>query len=85
MKNNKIEFLYDSTASDKFIESLQNSQLASIRLRTSVAAEAAQILNYQVSLSDGQSNKHTDLIVVGKVNNINDNKLKDLKNHDEKK
>ena len=44
MKNNKIEFLYDSTASDKTIESLQNSQLASIRLRTSVAAEAAQIL-----------------------------------------
>jgi hypothetical protein len=74
MKNNKIEFLYDATASDRTIESLQNSQLASIRLRTSVAAESAQVLNYQVSLSDGQSNKYTDLIVVGKVNNINDNK-----------
>ena len=74
MKSNKIEFLYDATASDRTIESLQNSQLASIRLRTSVAAEAAQILNYQVSLSDGQSNKYTDLIVVGKVNNINDDK-----------
>ena len=74
MKNNKIEFLYDATASDRTIESLQNSQLASIRLRTSVAAESAQILNYQVSLSDGQSNKYTDLIVVGKVNNKNDNK-----------
>ena len=77
MKNNKIEFLYGYTASDKTIESLQNSQLASIRLRISVAAEAAQILNYQVSLSDGQSNKYTDLIVVGKVDNINDDKRPD--------
>jgi hypothetical protein len=78
MKNNKIElskiasssnniyiveFLYDATSSDRTVESLQNSQLASIRLRTVVAAEAAKILNYQVSLSDGQSNKHADLIV----------------------
>jgi len=73
-KIHKIEFLYDAASSIKTIDSLQNSQLASARLRTSVAAEAAQILNYQVSLSDGQSNKYTDLIVVGKVNNFNDEK-----------
>lgn len=74
MKNKKIEFLYDATASDKTLKSIENSQLASIRLRTSVAAEAAQNLNYQINLSDGHSNKYTDLIVVGKVTNFNDDK-----------
>ena len=87
MKNNKIElskivsssnniyiveFLYDATSSDRTFENLQNSQLASIRLRTVVAAEATKTLDCQVSLSDGLSNKYADLIVVGKVNNIND-------------
>jgi hypothetical protein len=36
-KTHKIEFLYDAITSDKTIKSLQNSQLASIRLRTAVA------------------------------------------------
>ena len=72
-KIHKIEFLYDAASSNKTIDSLQNSQLASARLRTSVAAEAAQILNCQLSLSDGQSNKYTDLIVVGKIT-ISDDK-----------
>jgi SAM-dependent methyltransferase len=70
----KIEFLFDATSSDRTIESLQNSQLASTRLRTGVAAEAAKNLNYQINLYDGQSNKHVDMIVVGKVNNVNDEK-----------
>ena len=68
----KIEFLFDGSASNTSIEDLKKNQLASVRLRTSIAAEAAHHLKYEVICSDGHHRKYADIIFVGKVNNIND-------------
>jgi len=71
-KNYKIEFLVDCKLIDCSIQNLQSNKIASVRLRTSVAAEAAQRLQYTVSVSDGYHEEFQNILVVTKVTHITD-------------
>ena len=69
---NKIEFLADCKSENYSIHNLYSNNLASVRLRTAISAEAAQKLNYKIKISDGYSDVFQNILVIGKVTNITD-------------
>lgn len=71
-KNNTISIEWLNSSGSNSIDNLKYSNLASIRLRTFVAAQAACSAGFQTVLSDGESNKKSDIIVVGKIDYISD-------------
>jgi SAM-dependent methyltransferase len=85
-----IEWLNSSGSTD--FNDLKHSNLASVRLRTFVASQAAQAAGFQNVLSDGENNKKADIVVVGKIDYISDknrparwiNQIKKQKTNDAK-
>ena len=57
---------------DCSIEDLRKSNLASIRLRTAVSAQAAKASGCRIAFSDGQRRAPADLVIVGKIDFISD-------------
>jgi glycosyltransferase involved in cell wall biosynthesis len=57
---------------DCSIGDLQESNLASIRLRTAVGAQTAKASGYKIAFSDGQRRTSADLVIVGKIDYISD-------------
>lgn len=68
--NIQIEWLCSARA--KTILDLENSNLASVRLRTAIGMKAAESLGFSNLLSDGQFHKPVPLAVVGKIDYISD-------------
>jgi len=62
-----VEFLYQSNTPENTLEDLSTSPLASVRLRTAIAASAINDLNWNIVLLEGKVNKKIDLLLVGKV------------------
>lgn len=54
------------------IRDLQQSNLASIRIRTAIGAQAAQANGMKVGFSDGHRRTNADLVIVGKIDYISD-------------
>jgi len=54
------------------IQDLEQSNLASIRLRTAVSAKAAKEHGYKIDFSDGHKPTNSDLVIVGKIDGISD-------------
>jgi len=63
----RIEFLCQLEKPVRTLDDLNTHSLASVRLRTAIAAYAVKELNWEISFSDGKVNKATDILVVGKV------------------
>jgi hypothetical protein len=66
----KIEWL--CPISNCRIQDLEQSNLASIRLRTAVSAKAAKEHGYKIDFSDGQKPTNSGLVIVGKIDGISD-------------
>lgn len=56
------------------IQDLEQSNLASIRLRTAVGAKAAKEHGYEIDFSDGQKPSNSGLVIVGKIDGVSDTK-----------
>jgi glycosyltransferase involved in cell wall biosynthesis len=56
------------------IQDLEQSNLASIRLRTAVSANAAKEHGYKIDFSDGHKPTNSYLVIVGKIDGISDTK-----------
>lgn len=54
------------------IRDLQQSNLASIRIRTAVGAQTAQENGFKIAFSDGQRPTNADLVIVGKIDYVSD-------------
>ena len=67
LKPVNIEFLYQTEKHSNNIDDLIKNSLASVRLRTAVAAHAAQKLDWNISFTGRKKNKPTDFLIVGKV------------------
>ena len=70
MAKTTIEWL--SAAQAKNLQDLEQSNLASVRLRTAVGIKAAHALGIRSVLSDGRSSGATRLVVVGKIDYVSD-------------
>jgi hypothetical protein len=78
--NKTIEILYQSDFSSWNNSNLKNNSLASVRLRTAIAADVAEELNWNIILNNSYTSVYTDLLLVGKVNNnIQENWLERIK------
>jgi len=62
-----IEFLCQSENSSATLNKLRDNSLASIRLRTALAASAAKALNWHINLSNGKKMNSVDILLIGKV------------------
>jgi hypothetical protein len=72
MNESNIQIEWFCSARAKTILDLENSNLASVRLRTAVGMKAAESLGFSNILSDGQFHKPVPLAVVGKIDYISD-------------
>ena len=72
MSESNIQIEWLCSAKAKNILDLENSNLASVRLRTAVGMKAAESLGFSNILSDGQFHKPVQLTVVGKIDYISD-------------
>ncbi len=54
------------------LQELESSNLASVRLRTSVGIKAALALGYKSTLSDGRTTSRAKHVVVGKIDYVSD-------------
>lgn len=66
----KIEWL--CPIPDCSIQDLQQSNLASIRMRTAISAQAAQANGFKIAFTDGQRLTGSDLVIVGKIDYVSD-------------
>jgi len=66
--NKSLEILYQSDFSTNKLSDLKNNSLASVRLRTALAAEAAIKLAWNIKLNNPNDTVFTDILLVGKVN-----------------
>lgn len=66
----KIEWLIPIP--DCTLEKAKTSNLASIRIRSALSAEAFSELGLDVSFSDGHDEANADVVFIGKIDNISD-------------
>jgi len=78
--NKTLEILFQSNISTNKLSDLKNNLLASVRLRTALAVDAAIKLSWNIKLNNQNDKVLTNILLVGKVNtDFTDNWLERIK------